>query len=326
MGIKSLRPFLKKYIPDHFEPIKIEILSGHKIAIDFDILIFEMYKVTYKNILEYLNPFFEEPDEKKLIKQLVKLICDHLAKRYMNYDITPIIICSGISPPEKDLYARERRKKVEKSQKDKLEVHGNKYREKSKNGYKDLNPEIFEEHRDLKYQIARPSHDLIKKVATILEEKGYTVLHAVYEAEELCAALCLEDKVQAVYSTDTDNIVRRCPITITEFEDKDDSTYAHVMRYSDELPKALGLTYRQFVDMCIMMECDYNKKIYGVGNAKILPLLLEHKSIEGIGENTKHDINVLNYKRCREIFNLNHKRKSRECCSDIDKYMFIAES
>lgn len=44
----------------------------------------------------------------------------------------------------------------------------------------------------------------------------------------------------------------------------------------------LGLTMNQFVDLCILLGCDYVDTIRGIGPKKAVDLLQKHKSIEAI--------------------------------------------
>ncbi|XP_078392039.1 putative flap endonuclease 1 homolog isoform X2 [Cetorhinus maximus] len=47
----------------------------------------------------------------------------------------------------------------------------------------------------------------------------------------------------------------------------------------------LGVPYIEFVDLCILMGCDYCDKIKGIGLKRALPLIQSHKSIEEIIRN-----------------------------------------
>jgi len=44
----------------------------------------------------------------------------------------------------------------------------------------------------------------------------------------------------------------------------------------------LGLTMDQFIDLCILLGCDYCEKIRGVGPKSAYKLIQEHENIEGI--------------------------------------------
>ncbi|XP_032078243.1 probable flap endonuclease 1 homolog [Thamnophis elegans] len=48
----------------------------------------------------------------------------------------------------------------------------------------------------------------------------------------------------------------------------------------------LGMTQEQFVDLCILLGCDYCSKVRGLGPKKALKLLQLHGSIEGVLRNT----------------------------------------
>jgi 5'-3' exonuclease len=162
-----------------------------------------------------------------------------------------------------------------------------------------------------------------------LDANGITHLQAIAEAEELCSALCLEGRVHAVYSTDTDNIVRRCPILITDISYRDNGNdimemTASVTQYTNELPEALGLDYTGFVDLCILLGCDYNDGIPRWGLVKCFNEMSIHKNIESlIIAFPSIDFSKLNYDRCRQIFNLYHERSSKECCENQDAIDFI---
>lgn len=319
MGIKGLLPLLRELYPKAFKKIPISKFNGLKIAIDIDIIIYKFYAIAYEQMIIPMDPFKETPDEEILANIISKRIIEQLGNRYITNNITPIIVTSGSAPPEKDECERKRRKALKTKSIEVLEANAKKYI--------DTKPDIFaySHHTKLRCRTATPSPETIKSVIKAIEEKGYMVLPAVCESEELCAQLCVEDRVQAVFSTDSDNLVRRCPITITEFIDEEDGTYVQTMIYSTKMLKAMDMTYEQFLDLCILLQCDYNTKIRGMGPGTALNLILEYGSIEAIGEieKYKNKIGTLNHVRCREIFNINSQRTSEDCCSDHFSLSFL---
>merc|ERR1711971_1443846 len=46
--------------------------------------------------------------------------------------------------------------------------------------------------------------------------------------------------------------------------------------------QGLELTMEQFVDLCILMGCDYSDTIKGIGPINALKLIKEHENIEGV--------------------------------------------
>lgn len=74
----------------------------------------------------------------------------------------------------------------------------------------------------------------------------------------------------------------------------------------DKLMTVLGLSHAQFVDLCILMGCDYVPNIKGIGPKKAFELIKKHENIETILENidTKKYTPVENwqYKDARRLF------------------------
>ena len=54
----------------------------------------------------------------------------------------------------------------------------------------------------------------------------------------------------------------------------------HEITYS-KIISGLGMMRDQFVDLCILLGCDYAGKIRMIGPEKALDLIREHKTIEG---------------------------------------------
>lgn len=47
---------------------------------------------------------------------------------------------------------------------------------------------------------------------------------------------------------------------------------------------AMGLSYDQFIDICILMGCDYTSKVKNIGAVKAYSLIQEHKDIDSLLE------------------------------------------
>ena len=60
---------------------------------------------------------------------------------------------------------------------------------------------VAELRKLMRNQFKRPEMDFLKG---LLEGIGIPVVQARFEGEQLCAKLCIEGKISAVYSTDTD--------------------------------------------------------------------------------------------------------------------------
>jgi 5'-3' exonuclease len=121
--------------------------------------------------------------------------------------------------------------------------------------------------------------------------------------------LCLEGKVDAVYSSDSDNLAYGCPRVIVGppmmMFDQVSKEYQHQVTSIEiaDVLQAMQISYPMFLDFCIMCGCDYNTNIPNVGPVKALKLITTHESIDAIPE--EYDRSTLCYERCREMFTYN---------------------
>lgn len=61
------------------------------------------------------------------------------------------------------------------------------------------------------------------------------------------------------------------------------SVFREVKEYNlQEILRRLELSREQFVDLCILLGCDYTGKIRGLGRKKALKMIQEHKKIDAI--------------------------------------------
>ena len=76
--------------------------------------------------------------------------------------------------------------------------------------------------------------------------------------------------------------------------------------------KGLELSYKQFVDLCILLGCDYSTTIPKIGKKRALDMIKKYKTIEELLKN-ETGLKIpekFNYKIAREIFMYDYKIKS----------------
>ena len=132
----------------------------------------------------------------------------------------------------------------------------------------------------------------------LLDIAGIPWFDAVAEAETTCSDLCIRNKVDVVFSDDTDVLCYGAPIFVTKMNTADNTVV--VVKHASVLEK-LGLTKEQFTDFCIMCGTDYNKNIPKIGPEKAYKLIKDFGDIDAIAA-SGIDVSVLNHKRVREIF------------------------
>lgn len=295
MGIKNLNKLLYKYCPEAFTEKHISEFAFKTIAIDTS-----LYVCKFKSIHgdDWLQHIF------------------YLVAKLRENDIHVVFIFDGKAPEDKN-DEREDRIKKRKILEDKvmnLQMSINNYHEtneidKNLNKFTHkniLNNKIMFNISDaeqylskVKKQIITKSPNDFKLIKELLDVLNVPWYMAPMEAECAATDLCKRGLVEAVLSEDTDCLTYGCPILITKFKSYT-GIYTEV-NYNTILEK-LEITSEQFIDLCIMCGCDYNKNIPRVGVMKSFDLIKKYNDIDEISKNTKLDTSILKYKRCRELF------------------------
>uniref|UniRef100_A0A3P8WIY9 Zgc:110269 n=1 Tax=Cynoglossus semilaevis TaxID=244447 RepID=A0A3P8WIY9_CYNSE len=124
------------------------------------------------------------------------------------------------------------------------------------------------------------------------------------DAEALCAKLVMDRIVDAAASEDMDTLPFGASTLIRQLKAKKDSD---VVEYS--LPKVLEklqITHKEFVDLCILLGCDYCDKITGLGPKRALTLIQKHRNIETVvlhvNRKTHPVPHLWKYKEARRLF------------------------
>lgn len=314
MGIKGLNTLLRKYIPSVFSEGHISEFSGKNIAIDLPIVVMRHLAIQReKYIKTKINITKDTIDLSVLIKPTIKAIISELRRFKHNYSLGVVLVWEGTSSEHKFKHAGNRRLALKNKAKEKFIEALNSLGE-------DFEPSTEEDV--FKYEhvtnLAKRYIDIppgfYEKLEEILLKENYSIIKATGEAEELCSELCICGKVAAVYSTDTDCLVRRCPKLITKITPQGT---INVTTYSDEILTCLKITYEQFVDLSILAECDYNTGIKGIGIMKAYKNILKHNNIEHFlkeGNFSDDTISNLNHISCRELF---CNRSLHVCCIDL---------
>ncbi|CAL8324940.1 unnamed protein product [Arctogadus glacialis] len=143
-----------------------------------------------------------------------------------------------------------------------------------------------------------------KECLQLLKLLGVPILQAPGDGEALCARLVSEGTADAVASEDMDTLPFGAGLLIRQLNAKRDS---EVIEYS--LPKILEnlkLSQAEFVDLCILLGCDYCDKIVGLGPKRALKLIQEHHTIEQVVLNINRKTHPVphfwKYQEARKLF------------------------
>ena len=126
-------------------------------------------------------------------------------------------------------------------------------------------------------------------------------MKAISEAEAYSSYMCIHGKVDAVLSEDTDVLAYGAPLFLTKIDTVENTV---VCISYEKVLEELQMTKDTFVDLCIMLGCDYNTNVPKVGPEKSIAFLNRYKSIENIKEIKEEDKEILHYKRVRELLEI----------------------
>jgi flap endonuclease-1 len=300
MGIKGINTLIKRYSPEAFFTLPITSLSGKRIAIDGNNWMYTSMAIARKKIINKINVSLEEPNPQEIRKEWFLLLINFLMG-WLSYDITPVFVFDGTHPPEKD-ETKLKRKNARIATKIKIDALYKQIRDNTIERSESIIEELRKELRNYNF-ISTDDYELFR---TIINRIGIPCLQATCDGEQLCSSLCIEGKVAAVFSVDTDNLVYGCPLIVTgysqtfsydEFGNKID--HLDCVRL-DKVLNGLKVSHSIFVDLCIMSGCDFNTNIPGYAAIKSFNLLQKYGSIDNLPRNL--NITCLNYLRCRNIF------------------------
>jgi flap endonuclease-1 len=108
---------------------------------------------------------------------------------------------------------------------------------------------------------------------------GQQVVDAPSEAEAQCAYMCRDGLVDAVVTEDGDALTFGAKKVI--FGYKSNARTVNIITLADVL-QGMQLTMSSFVDMCILLGCDYGPHIPNVGPKKVVPWICKLHTIEQV--------------------------------------------
>jgi len=303
MGIEGLGKWIRENHPSAVSRINLSNFAGRRIAIDGTNVCYEIWSSAFKEVVKRTNVLSNDVDRSDVMNICLDKLY-HYLRRILSCDILPVFIFDGGSYHEnKKIYAHVRRKSGRERAKERLESLE---KEIAKLDLSIRNISYLETKKKLLCQTETPDQEMDAMKNTLFA-LGIPCFQAEYEAEKLCSQLCFEGKVDAVISSDSDNLPHGCLFLITRIRLTDEGEMADCISLLDLL-ESMNLSFQSFVDLCIMCGCDYNTNIPSIGINRAYKLIKECGSIENLPEyfnRIKLDTSYLDYETCRKIFSLN---------------------
>jgi len=140
----------------------------------------------------------------------------------------------------------------------------------------------------------------------LLQLMGIPYVDAPCEAEAQCAALVKSGKVYAVATEDMDALTFGSNILLRHMTFSEARKMPIKEFHLSRVLEGLELTQSEFIDLCILLGCDYTGSIKGIGPKRAIELIQKHKSIEKILkeiDTSKYSVpEDWNYEEARRLF------------------------
>lgn len=327
MGIQDLFTLIKAECPDSLLKMSLSQWRGYSFSVDVSI---------------FLNKFIKSAGDRVWMNVFIMFVCT-----LKKHGIKAVCVFDGPNPPiEKKQEQESRRANITKAKSRLIESHelrdiALKYMENEEFLPEDLQERCklfvgtrrkipyvinWEEPKDvydimcviiegLDKQIAPITDDQREKAWEIVQMMGLPTFQADGEAEALCAYMNIYGYVDAVLTEDSDVLAYGTPWMVAFKEYKLGDEYVRAV-HTPDLLEFFDFDQQQFLDLCVLLSCDYNSRVKlkaeknnkgkllkpkPIGWVTALKLIREYGSLEEI-EPLVDDITPLKYQRCRELF------------------------
>ncbi|CAH1997017.1 unnamed protein product [Acanthoscelides obtectus] len=288
MGILNLSKLLADVAPQAIKETELKNYFGRKVAIDASMCLYQFLIAVRTEGAQLATADGETTSH--LLGTFYRTI------RLVENGLKPVYIFDGKPPVLKSGELTKRQGKREEAQKalEKATEAGDA-------------AEMDKFNRRL-VKVTKQHAQEAKKLLSLM---GIPYIDAPCEAEAQCAAMVIYIRVKAgkVFATATEDmdaltfgsnvLLRR--LTFSEAR-KMPVQEIHL----DKVLDGLQLTQKEFIDLCILMGCDYTDSIRGIGPKRAIELVQKHKSIEGILQALDKDKYTApenwEYEAARELF------------------------
>ncbi|CAG8512182.1 7006_t:CDS:10 [Ambispora gerdemannii] len=262
MGIHGLHKLIGDNAPHAIKANDIKTYFGRKVAIDASMSLYQFLIAVRSEGQQLMNEAGETTSH--LMGMFYRTI------RMVENGIKPCYVFDG-KPPT--LKSGELAKRLERRK------EANKNLEEAQEAGNSVDIDKFT-RRMVK---VTPQHN--SECKKLLQLMGIPVVEAPCEAEAQCAALAREGKVFAAASEDMDTLTFGAPILLRHLTFSEAKKLPINEMHLSKVREELGLTMEEFIDLCILLGCDYCESIKGIGPHRALELIKKYRSLEEIIKN-----------------------------------------
>ncbi|RDH23691.1 DNA repair protein rad2 [Aspergillus phoenicis ATCC 13157] len=266
MGIKQLYQVISENAPDAIKAGDIKNHFGRKVAIYASMSIYSFLIAVRSEGQQLMS------DTGETTSHLMGMFYRTL--RMVDNGIKPLYVFDGAPPKLKsgELAKRFARKS------EATEAH----EEAKETG----TAEDVEKFSRRTVRVTREHNAECKKLLKLM---GIPYIDAPTEAEAQCAVLARAGKVYAAASEDMDTLCFETPILLRHLTFSEQRKEPIQEIHLNRALEGLGMDRKQFIDLCILLGCDYLEPIPKVGPNTALKLIRDHGSLEKVLEFMEND-------------------------------------
>ena len=283
MGIHNLAKLIADYAPSAIKENEIKNYFGRKIAVDASMCIYQFLIAVRQEGNTLQN------EEGETTSHLMGMF--YRTIRLLENGIKPVYVFDGKPPVLKggELAKRQERRAEAQENLDKATETGD--------------TENINKFSRRLVKVTKEHGEECRKLLTLM---GVPYVEAPCEAEAQCCALVRSGKVYAVGTEDMDALTFGGDVLLRHLTFSEARKMPIKEFHFNKILDSLEFTHEQFIDLCILLGCDYCDTIKGIGPKRAIDLIKEHKSIDKIIEKIdkeKYQIpeNWL-FKEARELF------------------------
>jgi len=283
MGIKDLSKVISDNAPSAVKLSEIKNYFGRKIAIDASMSIYQFLIAIRQDGAALVNENGETTSH--LNGMFYRTI------RMVENGIKPIFVFDGKPPEMKFGELSKRHEKREEAQKemDKAIETGD--------------TESIDKFSRRLVKVTPEHNSDCKRLLTLM---GIPYVEAPCEAEAQCAVLVKSGKIFATATEDMDALTFGTSILLRHMTFSEAKKVPIKEIHMDKVLSELNLSHTEFVDLCILLGCDYCSSIKGIGPKKALEMINKYRTIEKILENIDQSKYTVPenwpYEQCRKLF------------------------
>ncbi|KAL5021164.1 hypothetical protein ScPMuIL_000319 [Solemya velum] len=187
--------------------------------------------------------------------------------RMVENGIKPVYVFDGKPPDMKSGELEKRKERREEAQKalEKAEAEGDE--------------ENIEKFNRRLVKVTKQHNDDCKKLLKLM---GIPYIEAPGEAEAQCAVLARAGKVYAVGTEDMDALTFGSSVLLRNLTVSETRKLPIKEFHLSKVLEESGLSQDEFIDLCILLGCDYCESIRGIGPKRAIELIKQYKSIDEI--------------------------------------------